>query len=144
LGVFQSTVQNGLITLSDRSGSSWNDGISDAWRLLYFGTVSDPASAANADPDGDGAANWQEYLAGTDPLNDASVFKLQAASGSSGSAFALQWPTVAGKHYTLQSSTSGGAGSWITLLNNVAGTGNQMNWTDANGAQVKFFRALVQ
>jgi hypothetical protein len=144
LGVFKTTVQNGLVTLSDRSASSWNDGISDAWRLLNFGTISDPSSAASADPDGDGASNWQEYLAGTDPLNAASVFKLNAGATAGSSVFNLQWPTVVGKHYTLQSSPSGTPGTWTTLLSNVAGSGNPMNWSDTSGAQAKFFRATVQ
>ena len=29
----------GLVTLSDRSVSSYNDGIPDSWRLRYFGTL---------------------------------------------------------------------------------------------------------
>ena len=36
-------------TVADRSGSSWNDGIPDWWRLLYFGTVSNLLSAADLD-----------------------------------------------------------------------------------------------
>jgi hypothetical protein len=144
LGVFQTTLQNGLVTFSDRSASSWGDGISDAWRLLNFGTIYDATSAAGADPDGDGASNWQEFQAGTDPLNAASVFKLHVGAVSGGSSLSLQWPTVIGKHYTLQSSTSAAGGNWTTLLNNVAGTGSQMNWTDTSGVQTKFFRALVQ
>ena len=44
-----------------------NDGLPDAWEIQYFGsrTAGDP----NADSDGDGYSNLQEYLAGTDPLN---------------------------------------------------------------------------
>ncbi|MHB8519338.1 MAG: LamG-like jellyroll fold domain-containing protein [Limisphaerales bacterium] len=56
------------------------DSIPDAWRLKYFGTnfVNDPRAAANADPDADGADNYQEFLAGTDPLNSNSVPVLPA------------------------------------------------------------------
>ncbi|MBU6399629.1 MAG: hypothetical protein KGS61_04875, partial [Verrucomicrobia bacterium] len=56
------------------------DGIPDAWRLQYFGTnfVNNPQAAANADPDHDGADNYQEYLAGTDPVNSNSAPVLPA------------------------------------------------------------------
>jgi sugar lactone lactonase YvrE len=55
--------------------SSLNDGIPDSWRLQYFGSgfASDARALATADPDGDGANNFQEYLGGTDPLNALSV-----------------------------------------------------------------------
>jgi hypothetical protein len=50
------------------------DGIPSAWREKYFGTVapSSPWIAANADPDRDGAVNYEEFLANTDPLDSAS------------------------------------------------------------------------
>ncbi|MDW7710749.1 MAG: thrombospondin type 3 repeat-containing protein [Deferrisomatales bacterium] len=40
------------------------DGFADSWKLHYFGTLD---VAADADPDGDGMTNWEEYLYGTDP-----------------------------------------------------------------------------
>ncbi len=52
---------------STSAPSTVNDGIPDEWRLRYFGSVSDPKAAATADPDGDGADNYQEFLDGTDP-----------------------------------------------------------------------------
>ena len=56
----------------------FNDGIPDAWRQQYFGAgfATDPRAGATADPDGDGANNCQEYLAGTDPLSASSVKKV--------------------------------------------------------------------
>ena len=44
-----------------------HNGLPDAWEQAFG--VSDP----NGDPDGDGATNLQEYLAGTDPLDATSV-----------------------------------------------------------------------
>lgn len=42
------------------------------WRLAEFGSTNSPAGAPEADPDGDGVSNWEEYLAYSDPSNAAS------------------------------------------------------------------------
>jgi sugar lactone lactonase YvrE len=143
IALFNATVQDGLITVGNRSGSSWGDGIPDSWRLLYFGTVSNGLSAAEADPDGDGANNWQEFIAGTNPLDAASVFEFMPATTPSGSDFTLQWPSVVNKSYSVQSSSSL-SGGWVTVATNLIGNGQPMQWTDtgASGAG-KFYRALV-
>ncbi len=41
------------------------------WRDAIFGDA--PSGGAHADPDGDGAENWREYAAGTDPLSADAV-----------------------------------------------------------------------
>jgi hypothetical protein len=142
IALFHTTIQSGLVTLSDRSGSSWNDGIPDAWRLLYFGSVSNALSAANLDPDGDGASNWQEYVAGTNPLDPASVFQLLAGAASS-SGFTLQWPSVVNKNYTLQSSPALSSPNWSVVATNLIGTGQIMQWSDSNPSTANFYRAQV-
>ncbi|MHB8519340.1 MAG: LamG-like jellyroll fold domain-containing protein [Limisphaerales bacterium] len=69
------------------AGSTIGDGIPDSWRQKYFGTnfVNDPRAAATADPDGDGANNYQEFLAGTDPLDANSVPSVLLVSTYAGS-----------------------------------------------------------
>lgn len=51
--------------------SSANDGIPDVWKKKYGFDIFDP-NVANADPDGDGFTNLEEYRAGTDPLDPKS------------------------------------------------------------------------
>jgi hypothetical protein len=100
-------------------------------------------SAADADPDGDGANNWQEYVAGTNPLDATSVLKFLPAI-SSGSAFTLQWPSVVNKNYSVQSCSSAG-GAWSTIASNLIGNSQVMQWTDTNAsADARFYRAQVQ
>jgi len=143
LALFHSTVQDGLITVGNRNISSWHDGIPDSWRLLYFGTVSNILSAANADPDGDGASNWQEFVAGTNPLDATSLFQFLPAT-SAGSAFTLQWPSVVNKSYTLQYSSALGGG-WTTVASNMIGNGQVLQWADSTpSATARFYRAVVQ
>jgi hypothetical protein len=145
LALFVPTVQNGLITVGDRSGSSWGDGIPDSWRLLWFSSVSNALSAANADPDGDGASNWQEYVAGTNPQDATSVFQCQPGGPPSPSGFTLQWPSIVNKNYTVQSSPSLSPSSWTTVASNILGNGQTLQWTDTNSTgQAQFYRALVQ
>jgi hypothetical protein len=144
LALFHATIQDGLITVGNRTGSSWHDGIPDTWRLLYFGTVSNLLSAADADPDGDGANNWQEFVAGTNPLDATSVFEFLPATSLAGSSFTLQWPSVVNKNYTLQSSSSPGSG-WTTIASNLIGNSQVLQWTDTNASSGdRFYRAQVQ
>jgi hypothetical protein len=144
LALFHATVQDGLITVGNRTGSSWHDGIPDTWRLLYFGTVSNALSAANADPDGDGASNWDEFIAGTNPLDATSVFKFLPGVAPAAGGFTLQWPSVVNKIYTVQSSASPAWG-WTTVASNLIGNSQTLQWTDTNASgQARFYRALVQ
>jgi sugar lactone lactonase YvrE len=144
LALFPSTVTDGLITVGNRNISSWNDGIPDWWRLLYFGTVSNLLSAANLDPDGDGASNWQEYVAGTNPMDPASVLQLTPLAPAPN--FTVQWPSVVGKTYMVQSSSSLISTNWSITASNLPGTGLMMQLSDTNlpAPPARFYRVQVQ
>lgn len=53
------------------------NGASIPW-LLQHGFTNDFDAAASGDQDGDGAATWEEYIAGTVPTDPASIFRIGA------------------------------------------------------------------
>jgi hypothetical protein len=144
LGSFAKTTTTGLITLSDRSTSYFNDGIPDAWRLRYFGSIYNLLSQASADADGDGANNWQEYVAGTDPTDPNSVLRVSTdqAAASQSQDCVVHWPSVSGKTYIIQRSATVFAPSWTTVSTNT-GTGTDMEFHDTTGGPVRFYRVQV-
>ncbi len=75
------------------------DGVSDVWR-----TVFPAAGAATADPDGDGADNLAESLAGTSPFSAASVLAANPVTDGSGN-LVVRWPGLRVKRYQIESST---------------------------------------
>jgi PKD repeat protein len=72
-----------------------------SWQVQYFGSTTNPAAAANADPDGDGCDNLCEFLSGTDPTNSASVFRITAVTAQ-GADVLVTWATGGGRTNVVQ------------------------------------------
>lgn len=72
------------------------NGLPDAWETAY-GTAN-----PDADPDLDGQSNLAEYLAGTNPTNAASIFKILSAAQQPDGYFGLTWASVGGTRYRVQ------------------------------------------
>jgi hypothetical protein len=140
ISLFPKTVATGLITLGDRSGSSWHDGISDAWRLRNFGSIYNQLSAAHADADSDGDDNLKEFKTGTNPNDAKSVLRMLANTG----AFNVRWPSVLGKTYIIERSVSLYGGVWTTISTN-SGTGGDLQVQDSsNVGGRRFYRVRVE
>ena len=133
----------GLITLSSRTSSSYNDGIADSWRLRWFGTIYNVLSTANADACGDGINNWDKYVAGTDPTDPTAYPRLNSRTPApAGSAIAMHWPSVSGKQYVIERSTSLFTGSWSAIATNT-GTGADMEFDDQHSGNASFYRVRI-
>jgi hypothetical protein len=142
LASFPKQARTGLITLSDRSASSFNDGIPDSWRLRYFGTINNLLSQAGADADGDGATNLQESKADTDPNDAASVLRLRSSRGQTQD-FVIRWPTIADKRYVVERAPTLYGPAWTPVLTNT-GTGFDIECHDPNpGAASGFYRVQI-
>lgn len=70
----------------------------NSWQLQYFGTL---GVNPYADPDHDGMNNYQEYLAGTSPIDPKDVFKITHVQPDPSGAY-VQWSSASGKYYTVQ------------------------------------------
>lgn len=94
--------------LSDAgAGVTWGedlngDGLPDDWETQYWGVKWSKWPASNVDSDGDGMSNFEEFLAGTNPLVETSVLKTQLTVDPLGRR--LSWNTQPGFVYQVQSS----------------------------------------
>lgn len=87
------------------------DTLPDGWEAA---NALDPLSAegehgSQGDPDGDGAGNSNEWLAGTDPRRSQSAFRLGFERVGEGEV-RIWWPAAAGRKYRIQASDGMGAG----------------------------------
>jgi hypothetical protein len=113
----------------------------DAWQLQYFGhTGVDPF----ADPDHDGLNNYQEYRAGTSPLDANSRFQIVQVRPNPSGPY-VDWSSVAGHYYTVQRSSTlmGGFGDLQVHIPATAPL-NTIQDVTGTGAGPYFYRIQVE
>lgn len=130
-----------LLATLPLSTSAWaaydhdQDGLGDVWQLKYR-----PTGPAGADDDGDGLTNAEESKAGTDPNQADSylyVYDLvyQAEGGT------IQWPSVKGKSYALQTCTD--LRSWENLGLPMMGVDGLLSQPLSAAEGLRFYRVGV-
>ena len=116
-----------------------------AWQNYYFGSTNSPAADPAADPDGDGQNNWAEFVAGTDPTNSASVFRITAIATEAGGV-RVTWMTGVGRTNALQGSISSISGGFTDLFYVTNTTGLPTNYLDVGAltsASTRYYRVRI-
>ncbi len=108
------------------------------WQELYFGSATNPAAAANADPLGKGISNTNQFLLGLNPTNAASVFRITSILRTPPNT-TITWKAAGVKTNVLQGATGTANGGYsnnfvdiATIILNVAGD-TSTNCVDHSG-----------
>ncbi|MBA4149759.1 MAG: lamin tail domain-containing protein [Verrucomicrobia bacterium] len=89
-----------------------------SWANTHFSSVeiNDPnIGAANADPDGDGFTNEEEFIAGTDPRDEQSFLRFESIAAGE-ETIALQIAVPPRRSYSVLHKNDLSSGSWIKLI----------------------------
>jgi hypothetical protein len=119
--------------------------LSYGWAQQY-GLPAD-GSADSSDPDEDGLNNWQEWIAGTDPTNAASVLRLQPPVVAGTGNVIVSWSSVTTRSYSLECATDlVSLSSFQLLSSNITGKAGSTTFTNVGvfGDARRFYRVRVE
>jgi T5SS/PEP-CTERM-associated repeat protein len=154
-GSFRASYTPTTLTLSDYRLDLNGDGIDDAWAIHYFSSDFLPVGFGPddrfGDKDGDGLNNYQEYLAGTDPLNPLSTLRITAVGVNPSGDVVIDFQCVSNRTYGVLYSTDVVSWKAIASVNLSNPEPGSCRWTDdgsqtgerpANGSP-RFYRVSV-
>jgi len=96
----QPRIVNAAYTFTDTNANL----MSDAWEAEVFGEVS-PARKVDTDTDADGASDYVEFVAATDPTSAASRLAAPQPAFRPDGQLQLTWPTVPSRDYRVEVSS---------------------------------------
>ncbi len=118
------------------------DGMPDSWEEAYFGSADAVNGGADDDWDNDGASNYEEYVAETDPTDAGSVFEFKSTEASDG--FVFSWSSATGKTYSLWICTNLIAGEFICTNSAISATPPLNTFTaEVDAAECRYYQIRV-
>lgn len=120
-------------------GYLFADGIPSEWRARYFGTnyVTHAGAAAEADPDQDGSTNYQEFSAGSNPVDPTSGFLVNLRRVPS-----ISWRSEPGRSYLIKRKDRLADANWV-VIQEVVATGPFCRYTDEDVANTDSFYVVI-
>ena len=116
------------------------DRMPDGWESAHGLDRLNPADARE-DPDADGWINFGEFLAGTDPRNNASYFALTEARVAE-EWFTFRYATIPGRVYRVLAREFTGAESW-NEVSALQGTGERVEFREAGKFPGRLFQVSI-
>lgn len=105
------------------------NGLPDWWEEQFLGGAS-TNHLAGADSDHDGATDYEEWLAGTDPMNATNYFEVREMGMMPGSGPVLSWGSAAGRQYGVMMTTNLQASMPWVRVGRLEGTGGVLSFTN--------------
>ena len=124
-----------------------NIAVSDAFYQRTIGewaTNNQVGSTTATDTDKDGASDFAEYVAGTDPKSQFSRFSVREIQRPGGAVTRVQWATVKGVRYRVTTSTN--LANWSLVSGSETdGTGavTEIDISGSAGESKRFFRVEI-
>ena len=161
-GVHNAPFATGLLkaSIADLTGVSAPGGLPDWWVSKYFGSLTNPSGAANANPTGDGVPNWLKYALGLDPTvagtsmpggvvwaNGKDLVNPVVNPGDTNTiaiytAAEIAFNTEVGKSYQIQTISSLSDG-WVNVGTLIQGTGSPVSYvTPTRPSAQQFYRVF--
>ncbi|HBA85914.1 MAG TPA: hypothetical protein DCZ95_17660 [Verrucomicrobia bacterium] len=117
-----------------------------AWQWRHFGATNGTGTAAQDDYDNDQFDNRAEFIAGTQPTNEHSVFVFSCSRDNSAHPVVLRWSSLAQRYYTISYSTNlMAAGPFAVLQENIPARPSENVYTSSLPGDLRqsFFRIQV-
>jgi hypothetical protein len=104
------------------------DGMADAWEILHASNLT--LFSADSDADSDGLVDSDEYLAGTDPLDDGDALSVHVRLSAAPLGTTLEWPTKAGYLYFIDRRAAlSSSADWSPVSEKIVGNGATLTLT---------------
>jgi Tol biopolymer transport system component len=129
-----------VFVLQPGLGDSDNDQLDDDWEMAYF---SDLSRNGQGDFDADGATDFAEFLAGTDPGNSGSVFRVLAVTSVGSGVRKIIWSGNPARRYAVEFKNDINAVGWTAVNDITVWEGSTASVTDytANSSPRRYYRA---